>query len=106
MIALGFAEEEAQRISDGFVEDDRTGMIVLAGLYDPEIPNSQNESYIAKVHELTAIQEKLHQQGTSGFGQLAKTLAQMGEDPEEIIEKYRQEAASQGNDLPTPSASN
>ena len=98
LIALGIPEEEVQQISDGFVADDRTGMIVVAGLYDPEIPNSQNEPYIAKVRELAEIQEKLREQGPSGFGQLGKKLAEMGEDPQDIIDRYRQEAAAQGSE--------
>lgn len=102
LIALGIPEEEVHRISDGFVADDRTGMIVMAGLYDPEIPNSQNEPYIAKVRELAAIQEELRHQGTNGFGQLAKKLAEMGEDPEETIERYRQETAAQASEESVP----
>lgn len=95
LIALGFSEAEAQKISEGFVADDRTGMIVMADLYDPDIPNSQNPAYIAKVKEITAIQVSLREQGISGFGQLEKTLADMGDDPADIVERYQKEAAAQ-----------
>lgn len=95
LIALGFSADEAQDISTGFIADDRTGMIVMADLYDPEIPNSQNLPYIAKVKEVMGIQEALLEQGTSGFGQLEKTLADMGDDPTEIVERYQKEASAQ-----------
>ena len=99
LVALGFSEAESERIANGFVADDQTSMIVMADLYDPEIPSTSNKPYVAKAKELMAIQEALLEQGPNGFGGLSKKLAEMGEDPAEIVARYRQE--SEANDTKT-----
>ena len=90
--ALGRSSEEAQRIADGYVRDDQTAMIVLAELYKPDMPVTENAEYVAKAKEIFSIQESLLEQGSDGFGQLADKLTEMGEDPQEIVRRYQQDA--------------
>lgn len=92
LIALGFSAEEAMRITKGYVEDDQTSMIVLAELYDPDIPSASNEPYVAKAKELMAMQEALWAQGPSGFGGLSAKLAAIGEDPAETVARFQKES--------------
>jgi len=94
MVALGIAEDQAERIANGFVADDRTSMIVLADAYDPDIPSADNPAYLSKAKEVIALQDALLEQGPEGFGQLDAKLKEIGEDPAELVEKYRRETAA------------
>jgi len=86
---------EAVQIADGFVADDRTAMIVVAELYDPDIPNSENTAYINRVKEVIELQDTLLQEGPSGFGKLQQKLTELGNDPTEIVERFQREAKTQ-----------
>ena len=90
--ALGMSEGEAAKAATGFVADDRTSMIVMADLYDPDIPTGENTAYINKVKEISAIHTELMAEGPDGFGKLAKKLAEMGEDPSDIVQRFEDEA--------------
>ena len=94
LVALGAEDEEAAQIAEGFIADDRTAMIVMAGLYDPDLPTVKNKPYVEKTKEISAIQSQLLEQGPSGFGGLHQKLVEMGEDPAEIVERYEAEAQS------------
>jgi len=93
MLALGMSEQEVQSISAGFIDDDRTSMIVTAELHDPKQIAHKNTGYVKKVKEIAGIQESLLEEGPSGFGKLSQKLTDMGEDPADIIKRYEQEAA-------------
>ncbi|MEE9336159.1 MAG: cation:proton antiporter [Granulosicoccaceae bacterium] len=90
--ALGMSNEEVEHAADGFVADDRTSMIIMAGLYDPDIPSAENPDYVNKVKEISAILETLTAEGASGFGQLSQKMAKMGDDPAEIVKRFQDEA--------------
>ena len=90
--AIGMSDEEVEHAADGFVADDRTAMIIMAGLYDPDIPSADNAEYVNKVKEITAIHEALTAEGASGFGKLSQKLAEMGDDPAEIVKRFQDEA--------------
>ena len=92
LIALGNQADAADKIAEGYVADDQTSMIVMADLYDPEIPNSQNSAYVAKVKEIMSIQSELLEQGPEGFGGLRQKLKDLGEDPAEVVRRYQQES--------------
>jgi len=97
LIALGFSAEEAANITEGYVADDQTSMIMMADLYDPDIPGSSNAAYVARAKELMALQEELLTEGPSGFGRLAQKLTELGQDPSEIIERYRKASEVKNN---------
>jgi len=92
LVALGMSNEEADRVTAGYISDDQTAMIVMAGLYDPSIPASENAAYVAKAKEIMGIQETLFEQGIDGFGKLSQKLADMGDDPAEIVKRFQKEA--------------
>ncbi len=71
-------------------------MIVVADLYDPNTPNSQNTAYIAKVKAIMSTQELLLEQGTGGLGQLTKTQANMGDYPVKVVEQYKKKPLIKG----------
>ncbi len=93
--ALGFSRDEAIRISEGFVADDQTVMILLSSLHDPDIPNPENKAYVAKARELMELQESLLKEGPGAFGQMREKLTGLGEDPTAVIERYRRETEGQ-----------
>ncbi len=95
LIALGMSEEDAMRVDEGFREDDRTAMIVMAERYDPDLAFSENEAYVSKAKEIMALQETLLEEGPTGFGKLAEKMTELGEDPAETIRRYEQEAEAQ-----------
>ena len=94
LVALGLPDEQVQSIAAGYVADDQTAMIVLAELYDPDIPAMENDAYIEKSKAVMGIQEELLEQGPGGFGGLKQKLVELGDDPDEVVERYRQESAS------------
>lgn len=94
LMALGMRESEAQSISAGFIDDDRTAMIMMAGLYDPKQLAHKNTAYVNKVKEIAGLQESLLEEGPSGFGKLSQKLRELGDDPEEIVKRYEDEAAA------------
>lgn len=57
-VALGHSAEDAQRMTDEFEKTDRSTMVELASLYDPDIPTHENEAYTARVRERSAEWEK------------------------------------------------
>jgi len=93
--ALGKSSEEVDQIAEGFVADDRTAMIVMAELHDTKISAHENVEYVSKAKEISAIQESLLEQGPSGFGKLANKLAEIGEDPADLIRRYQEETEAQ-----------
>lgn len=97
LIAMGISSEEAQRISEGYVADDQTSMIVLADVYDPDVPALENTAYIEKAKEVIGIHDQLLEEGPNSFGGLSKRLAELGEDPDAIVERFRQESQSTGS---------
>jgi len=68
-------------------------MIVLAGLYDPDIPPTENAAYMKKAREVIKLQEELMEQGPDGFGRLKQKLIELGQDPSEVVNRYQQEAS-------------
>lgn len=92
LVAMGVDLQEAEQITQGFVKDDRTAMIVLAELYDPGIPATENPAYVDKVKEVIGIQDELLQKGSSGFGLLANELANRGEDPAAVVKRFREQS--------------
>ena len=92
LVALGLSHDEAEKIAHGYVDDDQNAMIVLASLYDPDIPTAENTDYVAKVKEVIQLQDELLEQGPSGFGGLKQKLIERGEDPSDIIKRFQQES--------------
>lgn len=90
--ALGIPKEEAAKMADGFVQDDQTSMIVVSESFDPDIPAMENDEYLEKVREILKIQEDMLAEGAS-FGELGKRLKDRGMDPDEVIARFRREAA-------------
>ena len=80
------------KMAEGFVQDDQTSMIVVSEAYDPDIPAMENDEYLKKVREIMKIQEDMLAEG-AGFGELGKRLKGRGMDPDEIIARFRREAA-------------
>jgi len=92
LLAMGMSESDVQSISDGFIDDDRTSMIMMAELHNPDEPAHRNPAYVAKAKELMAVQESLLAEGPTGFGKLSAKLKELGDDPEEIVRRYNEEA--------------
>ncbi len=55
--ALNVPKDRAQLMVDAFNRADRSSMISLADLYDPNIPVMENEPYIARVQEILGPRE-------------------------------------------------
>jgi CPA2 family monovalent cation:H+ antiporter-2 len=55
--ALKVPKDRAQMMVDAFNRADRSSMISLAGVYDPNIPVMENEAYIARVQEILGPRE-------------------------------------------------
>jgi len=51
LAALGYSDEEVERIGQAFFDHDREMLAELAELWDPDIPVEQNEAYVAKARE-------------------------------------------------------
>lgn len=96
LIAMGVSSDEAERVSEGYVADDQTSMILLADVYDPDVATLENTAYIERAKEVISIHEQLLQEGPNGFGGLSKRMAQLGEDPDAILERFRDESHSRG----------
>lgn len=90
--ASGMSAEDVELASAGFIDDDRTAMIVMAELYDPDVVSTENSEYVNKVKEISAIHEALTVEGVSGLGKLSQKLAESGDDPAEIIKRFQDEA--------------
>ena len=88
------SDEDAELVAQGYVSDDRTSMIVLAEKYDPDIPVTENSAYVTKAKEMMAIQEQLLEEGPVGFGKLTQRLKELGDDPDEVVKRFQQEAES------------
>ncbi|MEM1289519.1 MAG: cation:proton antiporter [Pseudomonadota bacterium] len=95
--ALGIDKEQAERMAEGFVDDDRITMITLAEQYDPDVPNPENKAYVARAREIMGIQEELMAQDRRGFGRLRQRLRGAGADPDATVERFEREAAQQGH---------
>ncbi|MEM1100306.1 MAG: cation:proton antiporter [Pseudomonadota bacterium] len=50
--ALGIERQAAEEMVEAFNQNDREGMIEVAGLYDASIPAVENEPYVRKVREM------------------------------------------------------
>ena len=55
--ALNIPRDRAQMMVDAFNRADRSSMITLADVYDPNIPVMENEAYIARVQEILGPRE-------------------------------------------------
>lgn len=61
--ATGIPREKAELLVDAFNEMDRKAMLDVADAYDPAIPASENEAYIARVREIRGPwQDRLSQE--------------------------------------------
>ncbi len=49
--ALGYSRDQADRMVEAFNQMDRKGMIIAAEHYDPAIPATENEKYLAVIRE-------------------------------------------------------
>lgn len=56
--ALGMTRDQAERLVGAFDSMDRKSMIALAEHYDPSIPPTENEIYVARVREMAGEWEK------------------------------------------------
>ena len=65
--ALGMHAYDAELFTRSFVNDDRTALIELATLYDPEIPAYENAPYVARAREMMEEQERALKGGQSSF---------------------------------------
>jgi CPA2 family monovalent cation:H+ antiporter-2 len=54
LAALGYEDEEIERIGKAFFDFDRHMLAELAELWDPEIPAEKNKAYVAKSREQSA----------------------------------------------------
>ncbi len=55
--ALGMHPHEAEMRIQDFIERDRSNLVEMAQLYDPDIPAHENEPYVARAKELNQAQE-------------------------------------------------
>ena len=83
--ALGIATEEAETMAEGIRADDATGMILMAGLYDPDIPATENEPYMTAARDLIDEQEKLYAEGRHAFGKMRERMREKGQDVDALI---------------------
>lgn len=61
--AMGVTRDSAEQMVEAFNKMDRDSMIALADAFDPAIPATQNEEYVARVKELAGTrQQELHDQ--------------------------------------------
>lgn len=54
LAALGYSDEEIERVGQAFFEHDRHMLAELAQLWDPDVPLDQNTAYIEKAREQAA----------------------------------------------------
>ena len=55
---LGATREQADEMKDAFADVDARAVVALAEHNDPTLPTSQNEPFIARVREMSAVWEK------------------------------------------------
>ena len=101
--ALGIPSEKAHQMAEGVRADDATSMILMAGHFDPEIPNSQNGPYLAAARALMDEQEALYAEGRDGFGTLRDRMRQLGQDADALI-RAAQEESGRGQSGPLQEA--
>jgi hypothetical protein len=78
-------------MAEGVRADDATGMILMSGLYDPDIPATENEPYMAASRDLIETQEKLYAEGRHGFGKMRERMREKGKDVDDIIAAVRKQ---------------
>jgi len=66
--ALGAHPYEAERQTQGFVENDKRAIRELAELYDPDVPVHANEAYVARTKELLKSHEEAMRGNSDAFG--------------------------------------
>ena len=50
--AMGVARHHSEQMVEAFNDMDRRAMLEVADLYDPAIPPTENEAYVARVREI------------------------------------------------------
>lgn len=50
--ALGYSREQAERVTAAFQDLDRKGMLIAAEHYDPAVPPTENEAYVASINQV------------------------------------------------------
>ncbi len=76
--ALNIPRDRAQMMVDAFNRADRSSMISLADVYDPNIPVMENEAYIARVQEILGPRE-------AAMNAEMMHILETGEMPEEDV---------------------
>ncbi len=66
--ALGAHPYEAERQTQGFVENDKRAIRELAELYDPDVPVHANEAYVARTKEFLKSHEDAMRGNSDAFG--------------------------------------
>jgi len=66
--ALGTHPFDAERQTRGFVLNDQFMIREVASLFDENIPSHENEAYVAKVKELSVLQDEAMRGHGAGFG--------------------------------------
>jgi monovalent cation:H+ antiporter-2, CPA2 family len=85
--ALGYSDDEVERVAAAFFDHDRHMLAELAELWDPAIPLDENTAYIEKAREQNATIEAILR------GKLAES-ARAREKEEKAREKAREAAAA------------
>lgn len=66
--ALGHHPYDAERLTRGYVENDKASLRELADVYDPDVPVHENTAYIEKAKVVLASHEEAMQGSTKSFG--------------------------------------
>ena len=66
--ALGVHPYDAERQTQGFVENDKRAMRELADVYDPDVPAHENEAYVERTKEFLQSHEDAMRGNASVFG--------------------------------------
>ncbi|MBT8443656.1 MAG: cation:proton antiporter, partial [Gammaproteobacteria bacterium] len=66
--ALGVHPYDAERQTQGFIENDKRAIRELADLYDPDVPVHANEAYVARTKEVLQSHEEAMLGNSNAFG--------------------------------------
>jgi monovalent cation:H+ antiporter-2, CPA2 family len=72
LAALGYSDDEIERVGQAFFEHDRNMLAELAELWDPDVPIDRNSAYIAKAREQAATIEAAFRGQLNAAGKAAE----------------------------------
>ncbi|WP_083484354.1 cation:proton antiporter [Loktanella sp. 3ANDIMAR09] len=85
LVAMGTAPDVADRMTSGYVDDDRALLIAMAPVFQQVAGNPMDPAYVEKARALRALQDQIFAEGGASFGQLKSRMAARGDDVDEIV---------------------